>query len=836
MSRYKFTDPIRYFKANDPYYWEVDNIPLKQLQENCLWLKENSGQGAQGPPGPPGPPGDSGSAGQDGSDGNVNLSVSASRLNFVELQPFAMGNDRTIHVRPGRFTGRVNSAYDKSFLAKLRREHSNLNLLFTDPARTAEVATKMVNLAQQTAIYNINGLLDRYRTWNPTDPVFPLITWGSDSSLPVDENHPLLGTFTGPDQYWPELHGVFSLGGADGQSFSLMSKATEQLLVRQWRGVARTAIVDVPSELTIDIPAFDDNDFFYWDDSTKHLIDGPQYRIDLVFIYTKPIDADKATLSSYTKSGDVVQPKVIYQPTLGVVKGAGLGARFEVSPNNVSLGVDTVDKFWTAQGAASNGIEDPGDGTFMIKPNVADENSATNGFKRGAYNNIEVHGSFPSPDDLMNLTPNLMANLEPEDFQLIGQSILPICYVLVPKQGSPVLADHILDIRPFFRTAELSYNERAGLAAATPQVSLANPVVSRYELQDAISKIELPDEGGGTEPLKTNVLAKGTVWGGLMYGPEGALWNLANPSVNTNVLDCFNNRNNMDGMSDSLLSVLDYSLNSEAQIPLWPSWDFPSWNSLPEYSASRGKYMNDWMDEIQTGAGGCCPGMLSETRLALEDSGSVEGTTDLHSGDYLRLGGYGPGSVGTKARFVKKRIRISKIPDWVKDIQTVANFSHCSPLTSEGGGEDWGQNLNSGTAYATLGGVHVSKERIALSSDPNIGRYCFIDIIAYWPGTLGGMSNPPKPWTDRNNWRLAAMVAHSAKQIAGTGGDTYAMCVYPTVEFSITGLSQETSAPQHTSFGIPADYTQKSFSEVQAMPTAGLLVQGAHNNIKSSPA
>ena len=39
-SPYKYTDPIRLFKANDPYYWEVDNIPLKQLEENVKWLKD----------------------------------------------------------------------------------------------------------------------------------------------------------------------------------------------------------------------------------------------------------------------------------------------------------------------------------------------------------------------------------------------------------------------------------------------------------------------------------------------------------------------------------------------------------------------------------------------------------------------------------------------------------------------------------------------------------------------------------------------------------------------------------------------------------------------------
>ena len=36
---YSFTQPIRYYKANDPYYYEVDNIPLRQLEENILFTK-----------------------------------------------------------------------------------------------------------------------------------------------------------------------------------------------------------------------------------------------------------------------------------------------------------------------------------------------------------------------------------------------------------------------------------------------------------------------------------------------------------------------------------------------------------------------------------------------------------------------------------------------------------------------------------------------------------------------------------------------------------------------------------------------------------------------------
>ena len=39
VTPYSFTQPIRYYKANDPYYYEVDNIPLRQLEENILYIK-----------------------------------------------------------------------------------------------------------------------------------------------------------------------------------------------------------------------------------------------------------------------------------------------------------------------------------------------------------------------------------------------------------------------------------------------------------------------------------------------------------------------------------------------------------------------------------------------------------------------------------------------------------------------------------------------------------------------------------------------------------------------------------------------------------------------------
>ncbi len=100
-SAFRFTDPIRVFKANDPYYFEVDNIPLKQLQENCLWLKDQVRKVTQ-------------------------TRVSdIKRADIDELRPYATGGDRMVRVLPGRYTGRINDASDKTPLAYLQKVHGD---------------------------------------------------------------------------------------------------------------------------------------------------------------------------------------------------------------------------------------------------------------------------------------------------------------------------------------------------------------------------------------------------------------------------------------------------------------------------------------------------------------------------------------------------------------------------------------------------------------------------------------------------------------------------------------------------------------------------------------
>jgi len=50
-----------------------------------------------------------------------------------------------------------------------------------------------------------------------------------------------------------------------------------------------------------------------------------QQRIDLVFIYSKPVDASSVTLNKFVANN----PITITEPTLGIVYGAGVGVKLQ---------------------------------------------------------------------------------------------------------------------------------------------------------------------------------------------------------------------------------------------------------------------------------------------------------------------------------------------------------------------------------------------------------------------------------------------------------------------------------------------------------------------------
>ena len=482
-SPFQFTDPIRYFKSNDPYYWEVDNIPLKQLQENCLWLRDQIGSGGQG-----------------GVGGTI------SRSNFDELRPFVSNiSQRKVFVTPGNFIGRVNDA--KSLGQAITSRPQFAGPKFTDvPDPTLQdtrlppnyiftlpdaILHKLVgNATNYPGRVGMNGLTDFAQHYNSyLDIVGPSLRYSKGTLFdqsPHDEQDDVTDVPTLKTALWKHS------STADSNIIDLQSLSTE--FTRRWGGVARTAVVNVPETLSIDIPPFRADDYMV-NDSTKT----PSMRIDLVFLYTTPVDQKKTTI---VKGGSVME---VTSPSLGLIKGAGLVLKPK-GPNSDSLDIagdsDNIANVATtatsedyfiaeAQPIESGGIDVA---KSIISPLGDQYDSSHDPFPTQIGGG--PLGVFPAPDDLMNLAPLLAEQLENDDYALVGQSILPICYVISRGEDAdgPLTSnnerDDIIDIRPFFRTAELAYNERAGIAAANPPLSFANQAVGARQLQEHIRNLK----------------------------------------------------------------------------------------------------------------------------------------------------------------------------------------------------------------------------------------------------------------------------------------------------------------------------------------------------------
>ena len=480
-SPYKFTDPIRYFKENDPYYWEIDNIPLKQLQENVLWLKDQINVIPE--------------------EGEA-VDFGVSRADFNELKPYVDGTGSLVYVNPGRFSARINDAYDKTPLQKLVQLTGNgdsvsglstFRTQFQNDSTTTDFAALLVSRLRSgisASAMNLNGLFERITVWDSIIQNLQSPTPQTTTTWPIEDLSDSVKKFV--------LDSVYRNNQTLANEF-----------IKQFRGVARTAIVDVASGLSIDIPPFDSRDFFYQtEDGTTQYIEGATVRIDLLFVYSKPIDTTDTTINKWENN----QPIKILSPQLGLIRGAGVGVRSVQNNGNTT-------KYQNAKDA---------DGNTQIMAQIVDSLIPTNGFQ-----GLNIHGSFPSPDDLMNLAPSIQEKLESTDPRLIGQSILPIAYIVVKSnaavttEGSPVLTPaDVVDIRPFFRTTELAYNERAGICAAIPSLSLANPVVTKYNLEKSVDDFRAYADSTYMRASifeSGKVLAAGFIYGGKDFGPEKSL-------------------------------------------------------------------------------------------------------------------------------------------------------------------------------------------------------------------------------------------------------------------------------------------------------------------------
>ena len=557
--KYIFTQPVRYYKANDPYFYEIDNLPIRQLEENILWLKDQL-EGAPDDDEPqPGTPEYEEFQGRFLT-GNSEISIT----NIKELKPKLLSG-RTVRVNAGKYTARVNDAYDiakplSKFIfpyggpgdtvpgvGSVPRVIPNISRVWTT-AKKNEVWDEFINsMAGGGMAYNMNGLEVNY-TFHTT-PGGLGKSWGTQD---FDPNGGVYGfpIYNFPGSFWntstwpgeASFATVTPGRSGDGSPLSDAIEFTFQSLgnihqefVKIWRGVFRTAVVDFPQS-SVEIAAFNDDDYRYLVPGSNppqslSLKDNATHRIDLLVAYTMSIDSSSTTLndygSNYCAMGGSPVPTTITKPVLGVVRGAGYGLDKElvqgalqsINATNPCPGGGTI------SAGSENSVDVAG------KKILANTNDAAAASNYGITNTlgVKIHGSFPSPDDLLNLAPVLALDGVDADFQKIGQSVLPLAYIVVRKGAASLASSDILDIRPFLRTTEFTYNERAGIAAANPPLSLANPAVGAYQLQDVINQVYtsmgtlVGEDSDPYEESLGRVLYTDYVMGGLGYGVEGTL-------------------------------------------------------------------------------------------------------------------------------------------------------------------------------------------------------------------------------------------------------------------------------------------------------------------------
>lgn len=715
-----FTDPIREFKENDPYFCDVDNIPIAQVQNNTKHLKERLDQLT--------------------ADGGI------SRSGFSELKPYVNGIDNIVRVKPGRYIARVNNAYGKTPMQKLQLLNSVIGgdiRRYTSVFALSsynDIVSKLYSDSGASSL-GMNGLVERIHTWRVGSPDQSVPTVFAQNNLPTTGDN--LSVDKSPvvwsASFW---RGFTQIAG----SYTDLTRLSSEF-VKQWRGIVRTAVVDASEEMSITIPGFDVNDFKR-QDSTGLVVENipnAATRIDLVFIYSHPVDESSTSIISYNSG----QARSINKPTLGLVKGAG--ALFQ------NAGGSNLESVITRSIAP--------DGTLQILANVADQYNSDLGFK-----DLNVQGSFPSPEDLLNITPNLVETIESTDVQLIGQSILPVCYVVVRKTannnsaGEVVLTDtDIIDIRPFFRTTELSYNERAGIAAATPPLHFGNPAVGQAQLDQELAELKsvIINQLQVVQESTPRPVAGGIIWGGTKYGPEGAV-----------------------RLAASLLNGINTANLPFSDAPEYPDWDLADWWQLyASFGANAGSRRNDRIN-------------LQRKRVNQPfDSGTdpTDANDITTAMRYIGTQHFGGSTSNPYCIYwAKKEILIdrSAVP-WMSDYTVECEFLNCIPQTHK---SSFSQN-NAHEDESGSAGIWVEKK---------MDRF-----IIY----VGWMADSPDPWTQDGNLQHGAeprldrdtfgfsgfVVRHSDMGLSqsenigynatlSAKGPNIGVCTYPTVSFKVTGF------------------------------------------------
>ena len=762
-SSHQFTDPIRLFKANDPYYWEVDNIPIQQLQDSVLWLRD-----------------------QVGSDESFDA---VGRTDFAELKPDATGDSRMVKIAPGRFTGRVNDAYNTGISTLVLKAAGTID---KNPLNEIEITTPDTTLRSLagTITSNLlgdNGLYD-FVQHNVTAPgALYNLQWTNNYTNFVQNKQTANGAVYDLQHIklalWKQGTTVKNYGGNPASEVDLQQLAVE--FTRAYGAPFRTSVVNVANELTIEVPAFDDDDY---QNSTNYV---PAIRVDLLFVYTKPIDAASTTI---LKPGGTTVSQIL-SPQVGLVKGAGVIA---LNGKGVFENADINEAFFTST-TYTDGRDTPSNffeasGNFDANTNMQTA-SVISDLNQTSMGVNTTFGNFPSPDDLLNAAPYITDGVSKTNLQLVGQSVLPIAYIFTKRGKATVERSDIFDIRPFFRTAELTYNERAGLAAANPPTSLANPVVSKYQLADTTKKLRdyvlasTPDPPEYPRPV-----GSGYVFGGIRYGPEGVLARLGADAASPNPLADMSNES---AITTYLKNLGLFPADVAGNIPAYPDWDTPDW--AQSQATAPGLYRNDKFHFFYNEA--------NNPTYAL----SKDPTFDTYWGDHVNYptwndttGGYS-NNTGAMAMLVRKRIDIDKtnVATWMTDYHVRLSLVNCALADSDAHFFNLSQNTDQAN-WMNPHGLYIEKYTdhfnivcVWNNGDP------FRGTNENGPGTKGAVGSSPKQRRQNTQWSRVFVTnedsmipqAESGKTCSWLSMGTDPMfrgefCTYPTVYFEVIGYPQ----------------------------------------------
>ena len=789
VTPYSFTQPIRYYKANDPYYYEVDNIPLRQLEENILYIKGLIEGGSS-----------TGSGGSVGGFLTANSEIDIT--NIKQLKPKAVGG-RTVSVNAGRFVSRINDAFN---IAKPLNKLVFNNTPATsttgvgvpansieqawDATKRDEVWDAFVGASSASKSYNVNGL-ESWFTFHSSPG--PQTAWDVTYGAPYPRMYPHYEGIPGygTNSQWPGPSGRGHLSptvwsnNSSNVGYSLFTLNTVHLaFVQMWRGVFRTSVVEFP-DASLEIPAWDDNDFYYRDSNDEVVQITADQRIDLLVAYSLPIDSSSTTINNYETgfcNGTVPQPQTMTTPTLGLIRGAGIGLQKNNATNPQAI--ETLEGCESPAGPA---------GSPRITGNVSDKEPTANiGIRR--IDGSVVHGSFPSPDDLLNNAPLLALNAEGDAaWTLIGQAALPLAYVVVTKGQSAITANDIIDIRPFLRTAEFTYNERAGVAAANPPLSFSNPAVGAFQLQTGIDAV-MHAMTTTTPATVENGRAIYTdyVMGGLAYGVEGTLLTMCDgpqqsgdpfgaQSQNANYVDpatggtvAFTNFTSSRAfLSDTNLSTREAFLqyiytarqgdlkrwlsdpnssfsnnqytylglpegSTGRNIPLFPEWDMPMNGSNFLNLMGQGAQGNVdsipkptwwmWLESTDTDI----------RPLAYAPGAVVGGANSSNATNYPNYGfGFGSRKGAGLVNVCTKKLEIS-FPAWVQAYDVLVEYINCGPTTSTSQGAQ--QAIGQPNSIGLGSGLSINKGPVV--SYPNGERKAVFQINS------NSQSNPGETGSD----------------------------------------------------------------------------------------